>query len=421
MKPALRGAIASVLVLAARPALALDAAQVFEKVAPSVWAVRGLDAQKKPIEFGSAVVIAPGKVVTACHVLARAKAVELRRENQVYEARLESPDVERDLCILSVPRLGAPPARLAAAPAKIGQHVYVVHYPQDLGVTLGEGLISGLGSEDPKLPPIQTTAVLPPGSAGGGLFDDQGALVGVTTLIPRPSPAAARLQFALPASWIAEAAPRAEAQLAKRAASPAGRTAAGLPAVGSSWKYSHRDRQYRGPARIFTVRVSGLNGGEVQEITSVDGGPSASSNINPMALRFIARHLAGENIALELAPYLTAEGLAKLAGDPQRPEGYPYEGPWQITEPAVESDDIVIAAGTFKTVRLQVSGKQVLITPGLTFGGTTTGLLIPTRFRYTAWYSPQMNRLVQTRHETWNRTGSQIGDEFVELVEYRKP
>ena len=45
--------------------------QLFERVAPGVWAVRALDAAEKPLATGSGVAVAPGKVVTSCQVLAR--------------------------------------------------------------------------------------------------------------------------------------------------------------------------------------------------------------------------------------------------------------------------------------------------------------------------------------------------------------
>ena len=416
----LAATFAAALVCAAgtTPAHALDAAEVFQRTSPSVWAVRALDAQQKPIGFGSAVVIAPGRVVTACHVLARAKSIELRRENQVYEARLESPDVERDLCMLSAPQLRAPPARVAAGSTRIGQHVYAVHYPQGLGITLGEGLISGVGSEDPQLPPIQTTAVLPPGSAGGGLFDEQGMLVAITTLVPKSAQAGAGLHFARPASWIAEVAQRAEAQLSKRAAAPSGTSAStDLPAVGSSWKYSYRDRRYPGPQRIFTVRVTGVVGSEVQELTSVEGGSTYASLTNAKGFLFSGRRLVGDAVATELAPYIQPPVLARLVSDPSRPEGYPAKGKWTISEAAVENDAAVVGAGTFKTVKVMVSGSVAR------YGSANiaaSDLLEPVRFRYTAWYAAETHRYVQTRHETWNRINDQLGDEFVELLEYKR-
>src|SRR5215212_3112254 len=90
------------------PATALSPSELFEKIAPSVWAVRSLDAQERPMGFGSAVAIAAGTLVTNCHVLAKAKSVQVRKDNVIYVAKLERADAERDLCILSVANLNAP-------------------------------------------------------------------------------------------------------------------------------------------------------------------------------------------------------------------------------------------------------------------------------------------------------------------------
>ena len=59
--------------LAAAPALALTPAELFALVSPSVWRVQTLDADGLMLGQGSAVVVAPGLLVTNCHVLARAR------------------------------------------------------------------------------------------------------------------------------------------------------------------------------------------------------------------------------------------------------------------------------------------------------------------------------------------------------------
>src|SRR3954467_10540485 len=136
---------AAALVLAgtAASAFALAPADVFERAAPSVWAVHALDAHGKPLRFASAVVIGAGKLVTTCHSLVKAKKIELRREGVAREATLEQADIERDLCLLSSPGRDAPAAVLAAQPVKIGQRVYAVGVPARLDLTLTEGIISG--------------------------------------------------------------------------------------------------------------------------------------------------------------------------------------------------------------------------------------------------------------------------------------
>ena len=205
--------------LVAAPAAALDPAEVFSKVAPSVWAVRGLDAAERTISYGSGVVIGPGRVVTNCHVLAKAKGVQVRREGVAYFGKLEHADVERDLCIIALPNFTAPAVEVVPlSSVRVGQRAYAVGNPETLDLTLSEGLISGVRAEDPRVPPVQTSAAISPGSSGGGLFDDKGRLIGITTLsVVGRAKVAQNLNFAVPAEWIAAVPERAQEQLAKYA------------------------------------------------------------------------------------------------------------------------------------------------------------------------------------------------------------
>lgn len=76
-------------------------------------------------------------------------------------------------------------------------------------LTLCDSLISSL-RRDPngKLFLIQTTAPVSPGSSGGGLFDEEGRLIGLTTLQLKE---ARNINFAVPINWMRELAARSEA------------------------------------------------------------------------------------------------------------------------------------------------------------------------------------------------------------------
>lgn len=211
-------AAAGSLVLAHGAAFANDLPpdQLFEKVSPSVWSVIAMDASNRPLGQGSAVVIAPGTLITNCHVLAKAASFSVKRDNVSYGGSLQHADTERDLCQITVRNFTAPAvATVSVDSLKVGQKAYAIGNPRGLEVTLSDGLISGLRrSEDGKsVEFVQTTAPISPGSSGGGLFDSQGRLVGITTLIRRDSQ---NLNFAIPSNWIAEVPARAQAALAAR-------------------------------------------------------------------------------------------------------------------------------------------------------------------------------------------------------------
>ena len=68
---------------------------------------------------------------------------------------------------------------------------------------------------------MQTSASISGGSSGGGLFDDSGALVGLTTL--KVAGDAQNLNFAIPADWIIDL-PDRHARLSKKSSATATRT-----------------------------------------------------------------------------------------------------------------------------------------------------------------------------------------------------
>jgi tetratricopeptide (TPR) repeat protein len=200
------------LVVPARLAFAAPAEVVFERAGQSVVVIERLDAEGHRKGYGSGVVTAPGQLVTSCHVLSGAAAVRARTGEGRLDASLTYPDPERDLCLLSVPDLAAPPVQSADVGAlKVGQRVYAIGTPKGLERTISEGLISSLRPRARSFV-IQTSAPMSPGSSGGGLFDDEGRLVGIATY---QYARGQNLNFAVPASWIAEIRDRARARWAR--------------------------------------------------------------------------------------------------------------------------------------------------------------------------------------------------------------
>ncbi|MEK8051745.1 S1C family serine protease [Ideonella sp. DXS22W] len=211
----------------AGPARALTPAELFAQVAPSVWRVQTFDRDGLPLGQGSGVVTGFAELVTNCHVLAKAQRVQIRRDGlpQPLPARLARWDVQRDLCQLSVPGLTAPAVRLGRADqATVGQAAYTVGHPKGLDLTLAAGLVSSIRRNDAgQLVLLQTSAAISGGSSGGALFNEQGELLGLTTLGIFGGDSQ-NLNFAIPAEWILDLPRRHEAaRAAARAAAAASR------------------------------------------------------------------------------------------------------------------------------------------------------------------------------------------------------
>src|SRR5437762_2140248 len=184
--------------------------QVFQRASVSVVVVHVSDAAGEPVSQGSGIVVSRGTVITNCHVAQAGPQLTASHLGKSFAATLQYADTDRDLCQLSVPKLDAPSVSLGDSKnLKVGQRVYAVGAPEGLELTLSEGLISALRSVA-DLRYIQTTAPISHGSSGGGLFDTQARLIGITTFYVSDGQ---NLNFALPADWIQGLPERARAQV----------------------------------------------------------------------------------------------------------------------------------------------------------------------------------------------------------------
>jgi hypothetical protein len=185
--------------------IAMDANGVFEKASPSIYVVVSKDTTGRVIAQGSAVAIGRNIVVTNCHVIKEAKSIVLLQGDKQSNAKRRNTDVERDLCTLLVNQTASKPVTVSASTQlERGQTVYAIGAPLGLELTISDGIVSGLRKATGGFI-IQTTAAISPGSSGGGLFDDNGRLVGLTTyqMIKGQN-----LNFAVPAEWIQQIGPR---------------------------------------------------------------------------------------------------------------------------------------------------------------------------------------------------------------------
>jgi len=155
---------------------------------------------------GSGVVIAPGLVATNAHVARGNQGLVVRQGTGSWLVTRVRMDPAHDLCLLTVPGLTAPAAIPAPEPLEPGQAVVAVGYPGGQGPVFSKGRLRGIWHHGTgRL--LQSDAATRPGSSGGGLFDAEGRLLGLTTMTFTPSP---RLNFSVPVAWIQEMAARPE-------------------------------------------------------------------------------------------------------------------------------------------------------------------------------------------------------------------
>ena len=147
---------------------------------------------------GSGVVVGPGLVATNAHVTAGAVTVSVSSGSQTWLVQSRKDDLHRDLSVLMVPGLPLPGVSMAPGAPTVGQPVTAIGFPSGQGPKPSIGKITGLwvylGAEV-----LQSNAITAPGSSGGGLFDECGRLLGLTTFIFTNS---ATIHFSMPVRWI---------------------------------------------------------------------------------------------------------------------------------------------------------------------------------------------------------------------------
>jgi S1-C subfamily serine protease len=181
--------------LAARTGAELRTEQVFEQAGAAVYMVKAGDRQ------GSAVAIGENELLTNCHVVADMVRVTLVRDRTEIAADLVSKNVVGDRCVLrTATRL---PKWVRARPydnIRVGERAFTIGTPRGFELTVAEGIVSSKRVLDGRRY-VQTSAPVSPGSSGGGLFDSEGQLLGITTFLIRD---AQNLNFAIAADEYAK-------------------------------------------------------------------------------------------------------------------------------------------------------------------------------------------------------------------------
>lgn len=177
--------------------LALTPSQVFEMAKDSIVVVKTFDEQNHVIGFGSGVLLPSKKIATNCHVIENSAAFVVGKAGAYIPATLWAGDESKDICILDAPGIEGRPAQIGtAASLKIGEPVYAIGAPRGLELSLTDGIVSQLRGS--PFPIIQTTAAISGGSSGGGLFNSQGRLVGLTSLKIKDEQG---FNFSMPVEW----------------------------------------------------------------------------------------------------------------------------------------------------------------------------------------------------------------------------
>ena len=200
---ALRAAILAVMMFAT-PAPAADA-PMLETAMAKVFTVHSADAEDRFL--GSAFLWADGAVaVSNAHVVGEAREVRLTdAAGREQIGQVIATDPARDVAVIAV-QPGQAGLILAVNPPQLGAEVWALGAPLDVEFSVTAGRISALHRQvDPTTPirMIQHDAALNPGSSGGPLIDNTGALIGMNAQIADGSRMFIGIAYAIPAADLA--------------------------------------------------------------------------------------------------------------------------------------------------------------------------------------------------------------------------
>lgn len=163
--------------------------------------------QTRPLGIGSGFIIsADGYVVTNHHVIDRADEIVVTlADGTEYDAEIKGSDPKTDLALLKLKEAKDLPYLEWGddANSRVGDWVLAIGNPFGLGGSASTGIISARGRDinaGPYDDFIQVDAAINRGNSGGPLFNMQGQVIGINSMIFSPSGGSVGIGFAIPSS-----------------------------------------------------------------------------------------------------------------------------------------------------------------------------------------------------------------------------
>ena len=149
-----------------------------------------------------------GYIVTNNHVVEEAETIKITLSNdEVYSAEVIGLDPRMDLALLKInPEIDLPYVSFGDSEnSKVGEWVVAIGNPFGLGGTVTAGIISALGRNIGSGPYdhfIQTDAPINKGNSGGPLFNMNGEVIGVNTMIYSQTGGSVGIGFSIPSDLV---------------------------------------------------------------------------------------------------------------------------------------------------------------------------------------------------------------------------
>jgi serine protease Do len=149
------------------------------------------------------IVSSDGYILTNAHVVDGANIVTVKTtDKREYRAKVIGADKQSDVAVLKIDAKNLPTVKIGDPNgSKVGQWVVAIGSPYGFDNTVTSGIISAKSRSLPNenyTPFIQTDVPVNPGNSGGPLFNLQGEVIGINSMIYSQTGGFQGLSFAIP-------------------------------------------------------------------------------------------------------------------------------------------------------------------------------------------------------------------------------
>jgi len=172
---------------------------------PGMQGGEGGEAPDQPsASLGSGFIISnDGYILTNAHVVDGANVVTVKlTDKREFKAKVVGADKQSDVAVLKIDASNLPTVKIGdPRQSKVGQWVVAIGSPYGFDNTVTSGIISAKSRSLPHenyTPFIQTDVPVNPGNSGGPLFNLQGEVIGINSMIYSQTGGFQGLSFAIP-------------------------------------------------------------------------------------------------------------------------------------------------------------------------------------------------------------------------------
>jgi serine protease Do len=254
----------------------------------------GGDAPDQPsASLGSGFILSnDGYILTNAHVVDGANVVTVKlTDKREFKAKVVGADKQSDVAVLKIDASNLPTVKIGdPRQSKVGQWVVAIGSPYGFDNTVTSGIISAKSRSLPNenyTPFIQTDVPVNPGNSGGPLFNLQGEVIGINSMIYSQTGGFQGLSFAIPIN----VAIKVKDQLVKTGHVSRGRLGVAVQGLNQTLADSFGMQKPQG-ALVSSVdpggpaSKAGLQPGDV--ILSLNGDPVADSSDLPSKVAGLA-------------------------------------------------------------------------------------------------------------------------------------